>query len=274
MKTISNVNTGALDDVLSIYRKKQVREILLKFTFSLIFAFLMWISANSFVYLPFTPVPMTMQVLTALIAPFFIGSCWAVFSQITYISLGLAGLPVFSGFKSGIAAITGPTGGYILGFIAAGFVTGYICSVLKTKNSSLNSAALKNHYHNNSNDDDNNKNKNENNNKNNVVFNNINNKFLDSRNLLEINDLAINENNENIDKKAQITFIACLSGLAVIYIFGFLHLLGYLSAFGGGTGLKELAFKTFKLGIQPFIIVDLLKITIIVNILGIFGIRN
>ncbi|MBM3709636.1 MAG: biotin transporter BioY [Actinobacteria bacterium] len=250
MKTGINLNTDTFEDVLLVHRKKQVNQVLLKFTFSFIFAFLMWISANSFVYLPFTPVPMTMQVLTALIAPIFIGSTWAMFSQIIYISLGLAGLPVFSGFKSGITALAGPTGGYIIGFVAAGFVTGYVYSTLKNKNCSLNLVIFKNYYHKN------------------------NNKFLNSRNLSKINDLEINVCNENTDKNVGVTFIACFSGLAVIYIFGFLHLLGFLSALSGDIGLKELAVKTFKLGVQPFIIVDLLKITIIVNMQRVFSIKE
>jgi biotin transport system substrate-specific component len=95
-------------------------------TFSVIFAVLMAVSANSFIYLPFTPVPITTQVLTVLLSGLFLGSRWALTSQLTYIFMGLAGLPVFSGFKNGITALPGPSGGYIIGFAVAAFVTGYI----------------------------------------------------------------------------------------------------------------------------------------------------
>jgi biotin transporter BioY len=55
-----------------------------------------------------------------------LGSRWAFISQASYIIIGLCGLPVFSGFKNGMVALPGPTGGYIIGFMAAAFVTGYI----------------------------------------------------------------------------------------------------------------------------------------------------
>jgi biotin transporter BioY len=176
-----------------------------------------------------------MQVLTVLISPIFLGSYWAMLSQIEYISLGLAGLPVFSGFKSGFSALAGPTGGYIIGFVIASFVTGYIYIRLNPITSS-------------------------------------NDKNPNYKDISQHKDIL--DNYENIDKKVQATAIACLCGLAVIYIFGYLHLLGYLSTFGINIGLKELAVKTFKLGVQPFIIIDLLKIMIIVNIQRVSGIKK
>lgn len=103
-------------------------------TFSAIFAVLMAVSANSFIYLPFTPVPITTQVLTVLLSGLFLGSRWALTSQLIYIFMGLAGFPVFSGFKNGITAFPGPSGGYIIGFVAAAFVTGYIYENLIKKN--------------------------------------------------------------------------------------------------------------------------------------------
>ena len=45
-------------------------------------------------------------------------------SVIVYILLGMVGLPIFTGFKSGVAAITGPTGGYIVGFVLTALITG------------------------------------------------------------------------------------------------------------------------------------------------------
>jgi biotin transport system substrate-specific component len=101
--------------------------------FSIIFAILMAISANSFFYLPFTPVPVTMQVFTVLLSALFLGKYWAMITQIEYITLGLYGLPVFAGFKSGLSALSGPTGGYIIGFIIGAFTTGYIFDRLKSR---------------------------------------------------------------------------------------------------------------------------------------------
>ena len=97
-----------------------------KISYTLAFAMLMAISANAFVYLPFTPVPITMQVLTVLISAIALGSRLAFLSQLQYILAGLLGAPVFAGFKSGLSVILGPTGGYIMGFLAAAFISGYI----------------------------------------------------------------------------------------------------------------------------------------------------
>ncbi|MCL4417865.1 MAG: biotin transporter BioY [Actinobacteria bacterium] len=97
-----------------------------KISYTLAFAVLMAISANTFVYLPFTPVPITMQVLTVLMSAIALGSRLAFLSQMQYILAGLLGAPVFAGFKSRFSAIMGPTGGYIIGFLAASFIAGYI----------------------------------------------------------------------------------------------------------------------------------------------------
>jgi biotin transport system substrate-specific component len=97
-----------------------------KISYTLVFTMLMAISANAFVYLPFTPVPITMQVLTVLLSAIALGSRLALLSQLQYVLAGLLGAPVFAGFKSGLATIIGPTGGYIIGFLAAAFITGYI----------------------------------------------------------------------------------------------------------------------------------------------------
>jgi biotin transport system substrate-specific component len=107
--------------------------ILIKFSFSLVFVILMWISANSFIYLPFTPVPVTMQVFTVLFCAISLGKTWALVSQLEYLLLGLAGFPLFAGFKNGMAVLLGPTGGYVIGFAAAAFVTGFVYKKLSGK---------------------------------------------------------------------------------------------------------------------------------------------
>ncbi len=63
------------------------------------------------------PVPFTMQTFGIYMAVMLIGSKATFTSVILYILLGLAGLPVFSGFATGAGYIVGPTGGYLLGFL-------------------------------------------------------------------------------------------------------------------------------------------------------------
>ena len=75
--------------------------------------------------LPFSPVPVTGQTLGVMLAGVFLSGRNAFMSQVVYVLLGIAGLPVFSGGRSGIGILMGPTGGYIWGFILGAFVIGY-----------------------------------------------------------------------------------------------------------------------------------------------------
>jgi biotin transport system substrate-specific component len=76
------------------------------------------------VAVPFWPVPITGQTFGVLLTAMLLGSRRAVACQVTYIAQGLVGLPVFAGGGAGIAHLLGPTGGYLLGFIAAAWLAG------------------------------------------------------------------------------------------------------------------------------------------------------
>ena len=67
-------------------------------------------------------VPFTLQTFAIFFALVFLGGKYGTISITVYILLGIIGVPVFSGFKSGIAAISGPTGGYIVGFVFSGLL--------------------------------------------------------------------------------------------------------------------------------------------------------
>ncbi|MBN1298053.1 MAG: biotin transporter BioY [Actinobacteria bacterium] len=205
---------------------------LFKPVFSTVFALLLCISANSFIYLPFTPVPMTMQVLTVLLSAVMLGKYWAVISQIQYIAMGLIGLPVFAGFNSGIAALTGPTGGYIAGFTAGAFLAGYIYDKYREKNTALFSAARRITYPG---------------------------KSSAWQNFISLPD-------------SMALFLSCLAGLSVIYFFGCLHLTGhfYLMSYHSGS-VAHIIKTAIAAGVAPFFIPDMLKIAIILNLYKIKG---
>lgn len=76
--------------------------------------------------LPFSPVPITLQSLSVVLAGAMLGPWRGALSQITLIGMGLIGLPVFSDRLPGFITLAGPTGGYILGFVLCAFVTGWI----------------------------------------------------------------------------------------------------------------------------------------------------
>ncbi len=84
-------------------------------------AFALLISLGGFVAipLPFTPVPITLQVLFVLLAGLMLGKHFGTFSVLLYITAGIAGCPIFAGAVGGVARIGGPTGGYLLGFLIA-----------------------------------------------------------------------------------------------------------------------------------------------------------
>ena len=74
--------------------------------------------------LPFTPVPITGQTLGVLLVGAALGPWRGAAAVLTYLTEGLLGLPVFAGGGAGLAHLLGPTGGYLVGFVAAAWVAG------------------------------------------------------------------------------------------------------------------------------------------------------
>ncbi len=85
------------------------------------------IAAQISVPLPFTPVPFTFQPMVVLIGAAALGARLGAASQVLYLALGLAGLPVFAASPAlvqGAARLLGPTGGYLMSYPLAAFVAG------------------------------------------------------------------------------------------------------------------------------------------------------
>lgn len=99
--------------------------------FAALFAALISAVAVVKIPLPFTPVPITLQTLLVLLSGAMLGARYGALSMIIYLLLGVIGLPVFAGGKSGIAHLLGPTGGFLLSFPIAAFVIGKLTA--KTK---------------------------------------------------------------------------------------------------------------------------------------------
>src|SRR6186713_106304 len=79
--------------------------------------------------LPFTAVPLTLQPMVVLLGGLALGSRLGSASQILYLAAGLAGLPVFAAsavLPPGPLRLLGPTGGYLMAYPLAAFVTGYL----------------------------------------------------------------------------------------------------------------------------------------------------
>jgi biotin transport system substrate-specific component len=86
-------------------------------------------AAQISIALPFTPVPFTFQPMVVLVGAAALGARLGMASQILYLLLGLAGLPVFAAtplLPQGAARLFGPTGGYLMAYPLAAFVTGWL----------------------------------------------------------------------------------------------------------------------------------------------------
>jgi biotin transport system substrate-specific component len=84
-------------------------------------------AAQISVPVPFTPVPFTMQPMIVLVGAAALGARLGAASQLLYLTLGLLGLPVFAAsgtLPPGVARLLGPTGGYLISYPFAAFVTG------------------------------------------------------------------------------------------------------------------------------------------------------
>lgn len=69
-------------------------------------------------------VPITLQTLAVMLAGLSLGAVRGSLAVLLYLVLGFAGLPVFSGGRSGLQVMAGPSAGYLLAFLLAAFVVG------------------------------------------------------------------------------------------------------------------------------------------------------
>lgn len=81
--------------------------------------------------LPFTPVPITLQTFFVLLSGACLGAGLGASAQLSYIFLGILGVPLFTGTGSGLFYLFGPTSGYLLGFVLASFFTGRFIAYCK-----------------------------------------------------------------------------------------------------------------------------------------------
>lgn len=76
--------------------------------------------------LGFTPVPITGQTFSVLLVGAGLGWRRGAASQLLYVALGAIGLPFYAGGEGGWTAATGSTAGYLVGFVAAAAVVGWL----------------------------------------------------------------------------------------------------------------------------------------------------
>jgi len=151
-------------------------------------------AAQVSVHLPFTPVPLTLQPMVVLVGAAALGSRLGALSQVLYVLAGVVGMPVFAAspiLPQGAARLLGPTGGYLLAYPIAAFVTGWLAE-------------------------------------------------------------------RGFDRRYLTSVAAMLAGLCTLFLGGVLWLAYFASSPGGPVGLRT-ALAT---GLYPFVIADLVKISV------------
>lgn len=110
MYTIDRNEVNDMSDNKSTEAFLSTKDLALTGMFAVVIAVCSWISIP-------TAVPFTLQTFAVFSALGLLGGKRGFFAALVYMLLGAVGLPVFAGFKSGVAVLLGSTGGYIVGFL-------------------------------------------------------------------------------------------------------------------------------------------------------------
>jgi len=92
-------------------------------------------AGTSWISIQFGAVPVTLQTTFVLLAGLLLSPGWAAASMGLYLALGAAGLPVFAGGQGGLAAVAGPTGGFLVAFPVAAFAVSLVYRTMKSRDS-------------------------------------------------------------------------------------------------------------------------------------------
>ena len=107
-------------------REPKSRNTLYSYLLCALFAALTAIFSQIMIPLPFTPVPINLALLAVWLCGIVLGAKRGAISILVYILLGAIGVPVFHGFMGGIGVLAGPTGGYIVGYLPAVVIFGFL----------------------------------------------------------------------------------------------------------------------------------------------------
>jgi biotin transport system substrate-specific component len=97
--------------------------------FALVFLGITLTAVAAQLQIPASPVPFTFQTLTVLLIGATYGKARASITMLGYVLLGALGLPIFAGGAAGVEKLFGATGGFLVGFIIAAYLTGYLAEL-------------------------------------------------------------------------------------------------------------------------------------------------
>lgn len=95
----------------------------------------------AWITIPVGAIPVTLQTFAVALVGVLLGAVRSVIVVFAYLLMGLIGIPVFSNFNAGVAALLGPTGGYLIGFLFSAPITGLL-SALKVQNGIAKTAVV------------------------------------------------------------------------------------------------------------------------------------
>ena len=86
--------------------------------------FVALIAVCAIIQVPIGMVPISLATLAVILSGLILGPWLGLLSTLCYLLLGLVGVPIFAGFKGGLSVIAGPTGGYLIGYLAISLFSG------------------------------------------------------------------------------------------------------------------------------------------------------
>lgn len=106
--------------------RKNKGDTVVELTKAALFAAFFCVLAPHTLYLPFSPVGITLGSFLLYLTGFLLGPKLGCISVLLYLCMGLLGLPVFSGYTAGAGVLFGPTGGFLLGYLPCVAIIGWI----------------------------------------------------------------------------------------------------------------------------------------------------
>jgi biotin transporter BioY len=84
------------------------------------------LALSSQLSIPLKPIPLTFQSSAVILLGLIYGPSLASTTVISYLAAGSLGAPVFAGFSGGVSVLMGPASGYLVGFLPAAVISGYL----------------------------------------------------------------------------------------------------------------------------------------------------
>ena len=126
MTTLADIWRAAPAEPSAAGLRARALSLLFDLALTLVGSALIALSARVAIPLPFSPVPVTGQTFAVLLVGAALGRWRGAAAVIAYLAEGAAGLPVFAGASGGPAALIGPTGGYLFGFVPGAWLCGLL----------------------------------------------------------------------------------------------------------------------------------------------------